>query len=179
MKDFKKGGRFGGSSHGGGFKRGGFDRGAPRDGGGFGGGSRRDFGNAGEMHQAVCADCGKTCEVPFRPNGKKPVFCKDCFANNRDEESPREFSHSSRPPHRREERAPMRHEGGDRGGERGGELKSQIEMLSSKIDKLTRIVEALQPRESTKVTAPKEVTSTPVKKAVKKVSKAPKKVSKK
>lgn len=179
MKDFKKGGRFGGGSHGGDFKRGGFNRGAPRDGGGFGGGPRRDFGNGGEMHTAVCADCGKTCEVPFRPNGKKPVFCKDCFANNRDEGAPREFSHSPRPSDR-EERAPMRHEGRDRGGERGGELKSHIEMLSSKIDKLTRLVEELQSRESTKaVVAQQEVIKTPVKKTVKKAPKTSKKVSKK
>src|SRR4051812_8403325 len=42
----------------------------------------RDFGGKSEMHQAICADCKKSCEVPFRPNGKKPVYCKDCFAKN-------------------------------------------------------------------------------------------------
>lgn len=31
------------------------------------------------MHSAVCSDCGKDCEVPFRPTGGKPVFCSDCF----------------------------------------------------------------------------------------------------
>jgi len=31
------------------------------------------------MHRAVCADCGKTCEVPFRPSGGRPVYCKECF----------------------------------------------------------------------------------------------------
>ena len=49
--------------------------------------SRRDFGkrsfggNRGpvEMHQAVCSSCGKSCEVPFRPNGSRPVYCNDCF----------------------------------------------------------------------------------------------------
>jgi CxxC-x17-CxxC domain-containing protein len=35
-----------------------------------------------EMHQTTCADCQKMCEVPFRPNGKKPVYCKDCFGKN-------------------------------------------------------------------------------------------------
>jgi len=47
-------------------------------GGGFGG---RDGGRP-EMHHATCSDCGKSCEVPFKPNGKKPVFCNDCFKNN-------------------------------------------------------------------------------------------------
>ena len=32
------------------------------------------------MFPAVCADCGSRCEVPFRPNGKKPVLCRSCFA---------------------------------------------------------------------------------------------------
>jgi CxxC-x17-CxxC domain-containing protein len=31
------------------------------------------------MHKAVCDECGKDCEVPFRPSGDKPIFCSDCF----------------------------------------------------------------------------------------------------
>lgn len=31
------------------------------------------------MHQAVCDDCGRSCEVPFRPSGDKPVYCNSCF----------------------------------------------------------------------------------------------------
>lgn len=50
-------------------------------GGGFGGGRGGDRGSRGpmEMHQATCADCGKSCEVPFRPSGTKPVYCSNCF----------------------------------------------------------------------------------------------------
>ena len=36
-----------------------------------------------EMFEAVCADCGKTASVPFRPSGAKPVYCSDCFQNRR------------------------------------------------------------------------------------------------
>lgn len=38
-----------------------------------------------EMHEAVCADCGVTTQVPFRPSGDRPVYCRDCFSkhNNR------------------------------------------------------------------------------------------------
>ncbi len=32
-----------------------------------------------EMHKATCANCGKNCEVPFRPSGDKPVYCSNCF----------------------------------------------------------------------------------------------------
>jgi CxxC-x17-CxxC domain-containing protein len=33
------------------------------------------------MYQAVCAECGKECEVPFQPTGDKPVYCSTCFGN--------------------------------------------------------------------------------------------------
>jgi len=36
-----------------------------------------------EMHKAVCADCGKECEVPFKPTEGRPVKCKDCFSKSR------------------------------------------------------------------------------------------------
>ena len=45
-------------------------------GGGFGGGQR-------EMHAVVCAECGKSTEVPFKPRGDRPVYCSDCFAARR------------------------------------------------------------------------------------------------
>jgi len=38
----------------------------------------RDFGNS-ESFEAICGACGKNCRVPFRPNGKKPVLCTNCF----------------------------------------------------------------------------------------------------
>ncbi|MBS3155147.1 DNA-directed RNA polymerase [Candidatus Woesearchaeota archaeon] len=59
--------------------------------GGFGGGGRggfnRSFGPR-EMHKAVCSDCGKECEVPFKPGvdaeGKpRPVYCKECYQKHK------------------------------------------------------------------------------------------------
>lgn len=38
-----------------------------------------------EMHRATCADCAQSCEVPFKPNGSRPVFCRDCFKANQGE----------------------------------------------------------------------------------------------
>ena len=32
-----------------------------------------------ELFKAVCADCGKETEVPFRPSEDRPVYCFDCF----------------------------------------------------------------------------------------------------
>jgi len=31
------------------------------------------------MYDAICSECGKECQVPFRPSGEKPVFCSECF----------------------------------------------------------------------------------------------------
>ena len=36
-----------------------------------------------EMNKSVCADCGKECEVPFRPTGDRPVYCQECFVKRR------------------------------------------------------------------------------------------------
>ncbi|HEU4753795.1 MAG TPA: zinc-ribbon domain containing protein [Armatimonadota bacterium] len=33
-----------------------------------------------EMTEVVCAGCGVTTEVPFKPTGTKPVYCRDCFS---------------------------------------------------------------------------------------------------
>lgn len=46
------------------------------------GGGQRSFGPR-EMHKAVCSDCGKECEVPFKPTEGKPVYCRDCFQKHR------------------------------------------------------------------------------------------------
>ena len=32
---------------------------------------------------AVCSQCGKETQVPFQPRGDKPVYCSDCFAEQR------------------------------------------------------------------------------------------------
>ncbi len=48
------------------------------------------------MHRATCAKCGKTCEVPFKPTGDKPVYCSDCFKSVRGEDSGRGDRHFGR-----------------------------------------------------------------------------------
>ena len=32
--------------------------------------------------KTICSKCGQTCEVPFKPDGSRPVFCSDCWKNN-------------------------------------------------------------------------------------------------
>lgn len=57
-------------------------------GGGYGGGRRsgsggRGFGGERELHSVTCASCGKEARVPFLPRGDKPVYCDDCFQQQR------------------------------------------------------------------------------------------------
>ncbi len=51
-------------------------------------GERRSAGYGGsmvrEMYPVVCAQCGKDAEVPFRPRGDRPVYCSDCYSQQRD-----------------------------------------------------------------------------------------------
>ncbi len=56
-----------------------------------GGGSSYSGGGGGydrgprEMFSATCSSCGREAQVPFRPNGSKPVYCSDCFQTQRQE----------------------------------------------------------------------------------------------
>jgi len=50
----------------------------------YGGGSNRGGSSSGgydrpELYKAVCAECGRDCEVPFKPNGSRPIYCSSCF----------------------------------------------------------------------------------------------------
>ncbi len=46
-------------------------------GGGAGAGAQR------ELFPATCSSCGKATEVPFRPSSNKPVYCRECFQQQR------------------------------------------------------------------------------------------------
>lgn len=37
--------------------------------------------NTRQMFDAVCANCGAECKVPFEPHNDRPVYCSECFRN--------------------------------------------------------------------------------------------------
>ena len=39
----------------------------------------RGTGRAKELHEVICAECGKPAQVPFTPTMGRPVYCSDCF----------------------------------------------------------------------------------------------------
>ena len=52
-------------------------------------GTRSSFGQRAprELHKVTCSKCGKETEVPFKPDGERPVYCKECY----DEQKPRRY----------------------------------------------------------------------------------------
>lgn len=46
--------------------------------GGSGGGYGADRPQR-QLYPATCATCGIQTQVPFQPNGSKPVYCRECF----------------------------------------------------------------------------------------------------
>jgi len=141
MGDFKK--RFGG--HGGNFG----GRSDRRDGGRGGRGSfdSRSRGPV-TMHQATCDQCGKSCEVPFRPTGDKPVYCSICFegkketGNNRGgDRFPQKNYDSYKTPVKPDfgsDRSNINYSKGN-----NDELAKQLEILNVKMDRLIKAVEAM------------------------------------
>jgi CxxC-x17-CxxC domain-containing protein len=84
QRDGGSGGSYGSGSSdsygGGSYSGGGYSSGSSR--GGYGGGSSYDRGPR-EMFDAICSNCNKATQVPFRPTQGKPVYCNECFATRR------------------------------------------------------------------------------------------------
>ena len=46
--------------------------------------------NDREETTVTCADCGDQCTIPFVPRSNKPVYCSDCFRQNKPDDSGRD-----------------------------------------------------------------------------------------
>ncbi len=102
--------------------------------------SRRSEGRDSErqMFEAVCADCGDKCQVPFRPSGDKPVFCSNCFGDKKN------------------------------AGENGGGGKDKFDELSAKLDKIISLLTPAAPVEEKVAEVVMEEVAKPAKVAKKK-----------
>lgn len=89
------------------------------------------FNDRQEMFSATCANCGKQCEVPFRPTGSKPVLCRDCFQQNRGSDMHRSESRSfDRPRFNRDDNRSS-----------ANDYTAQFEMLNAKMDKILNLLQ--------------------------------------
>ncbi|HEX7724350.1 MAG TPA: CxxC-x17-CxxC domain-containing protein [Candidatus Paceibacterota bacterium] len=137
-------------SFGGGYK-GGFKGGFRGERGGFGG--KKNFGGGfdgpKEMFTATCASCGKPCEVPFRPNGKKPVYCNDCFAKNGGPSNGDSFQKKSFAPRGADTRGHS-HVAPDQSQSHArafADMTKQLETLNTKFDRLMVLAEQLMKKD--------------------------------
>ena len=159
------------------FRPGGGNRfGDDRGGSHFGGGGRGNFRGGDrevKMHQAVCAECRKSCEVPFRPTNDRPVYCKDCFMNKG---GPAGDNRGPRPDFGNRNFAKPQFAGSQGGNQGGGDIKRQLEAINSKLDKL---ISALGANVVSKSEPVKVGLKESVKEAVKSETKTKKSASKK
>lgn len=107
-------------------------------------GSSRDK----QLFKATCSECGKSCEVPFRPTGEKPVFCSDCFNKKREATDTRgDTRGENRGEKPQYDRAPKR-DFNDRYAPhkpvfQNDETKKQLSDISFKLDKLIGLMEIM------------------------------------
>lgn len=92
-----------------------------------------------ELFDAECNSCHKRCQVPFRPNGKKPVYCANCFSKNDDRKPSYGGSMSSY--HSDSQVRPQRSFGADKPDRQIQELKQQIEAMNVTLKNLVVAVD--------------------------------------
>lgn len=107
-------------------------------------GNKREFGNRNfsrpALFKTVCSKCLKECEVPFKPTGEKPVFCRECFRENGGGDRKPDERNFSRPNF-------------DNRNTENPQYKEQFAALNAKLDKILDILTAAISQET-----PAEVT---------------------
>jgi CxxC-x17-CxxC domain-containing protein len=84
------------------------------------------------LYDAVCADCCKSCKVPFKPSENRPVYCPECFAIRKAGHVPKDpTAHVVVPQHLRETKTAP-------GGEDKAAVVSQSKKSKSKKQKTAR-----------------------------------------
>lgn len=121
---------------------------------------KRSFGDRGDrqMFSAICSDCGKECQVPFKPTTSKPVFCSECFEKKGGGSDSKRFGG-------RNDRQPQNN--------------AQLEAINTKLDKILAILEPASVKPAKKPKIKKEIEIQPEKPiaVVEKKTKASKKTA--
>lgn len=110
------------------------------------------------MFRVTCAECGKSCEIPFKPRDSRPVYCDSCFENRRNDDG--NF------------RKPERSNNKER-SYNTEQFTAQFEVLNDKLDKILKMLSVTPVETVLKEEVKKEVVSQKVK------AEKPKKTTKK
>ncbi len=117
--------------------------------------SRREI----TLYDAVCDQCGKNCQVPFRPSGNKPVYCSDCFEQRGGKEGRSDRNGSQRRSFDREDQTRPQNNTNDAATIK---LTEKIGVLNNKLDTIISILstsEAKKIEPEKKVKKPKKLKS--------------------
>ena len=115
-----------------------WDRGGSRghapSGTGRGGFEKRGF-DKPEMHRATCAACNQACQVPFKPNGSRPIYCSNCFGRDEDRGASKSYR-NDKPSFKPSFDRPVSNYSAD--NKSVEKMKEQFNILNSKLDILIK-----------------------------------------
>ncbi|RJQ28260.1 hypothetical protein C4565_03855 [Candidatus Parcubacteria bacterium] len=93
-----------------------------------------------QMYKAICEKCGDNCEVPFKPTGGRPIYCRDCFRTMEGSESPgpKQFGKRKYPG--------SRHTDNFKKSEysepaKPDQFKRELDKINLKLDRILRVLE--------------------------------------
>lgn len=129
----------------------------------------RDFGDRPQLHKAECSSCHAVCEVPFRPNGKKPIFCQNCYKREEGSNTRPERGSFQKNPYSAPHASPARFE--SKPDPRIDTLVVRVAALEAKLDTLIAMLAPSRMHEAPAAKAPVEkVAKAPAKKPAKKAA---------
>jgi len=115
------------------------------------------------MFSAICAECRKPCQVPFRPSGDKPIYCKECFMKRKEKTAGDLWRpNASQGGGAKQSTDPARLQQSS-GGVQLADVKRQIEVISGKLDMVLQKLEGAGSR--TRKAAARKVPARKAKKA--------------
>lgn len=115
----------------------------------FSGGRSGGFNRDKQSFKATCAECNSSCTVPFKPNGRKPVLCSDCFQGSDSRDSGRSnyrdnSSYRDKKPARRSFDKPA-----SRHCEADPKLLEEMNQIKRKLNRILDILQAVEIIEET------------------------------
>lgn len=151
--------------------------------------SRRSFGNRDSrelsFHDAVCDQCGKDCQVPFKPSGDKPIYCSDCFERKGGRDGGRDSGRSGQRDSQRRNfnDRPSRPPQANTGDQSTQKLVEKIVILNTKLDTIISLLSTAGQKKSdsviVEVKKSKKAADLMVDKLKEKTKSKPKKIAKK
>ncbi len=96
------------------------------------------------LYDAVCDQCGKDCQVPFKPSRDKPIYCSDCFEKRGGKEGrPGQRRSKGRPFGKREQSRPQ-----NKNDTATLKLTEEIKTLNLKLDAIINLLSTKEKKSS-------------------------------